>query len=161
MDKVSWKQYKDSFNPIAAAMISKVAYREDEKVKVKLAHTKILTELDLTSDQTALIIAYFEAYLRLNPEEELIFNKSLKEEFGKEEVDKYMEIITSYHQDGFREGIKVGKIEGKIEGLKYVARNLLKMHNVSLKEITEVTGLSQEELEQLMVINKNNKDIIL
>ena len=43
------------------------------------------------------------------------------------------------------EGIEEGKLEGKIE----IAKLLIEKNNMTLEEISEITGLTKEEIENL------------
>ena len=52
------------------------------------------------------------------------------------------------HEDGLKEGLRIG-LEQKAEAIKEIARNLVSK-GMSLKVITEVTGLSEEELQGLV-----------
>lgn len=60
------------------------------------------------------------------------------------------------HEDGLKEGLRIGEerglkkgLEQKAEAIKEIARNLVSK-GMSLKVITEVTGLSEEELQGLV-----------
>ena len=56
--------------------------------------------------------------------------------------------INSARLDGYDDGYDVGKAEGLEEGKKTIAKNFLKK-GVSLEIVSESTGLSIEELENL------------
>ena len=47
------------------------------------------------------------------------------------------------------EGIEEGKLEGKIEGKIEIAKLLIEKNNMTLEEISEITGLTKEEIENL------------
>ncbi|KZX15822.1 Rpn family recombination-promoting nuclease/putative transposase [Methanobrevibacter filiformis] len=63
--------------------------------------------------------------------------------------------MNTARREGKMEGLKEGKIEGKMEGLKEGEINLQRKHiinmknkNMSLDEISEITGLSIDEIEK-------------
>ena len=58
-------------------------------------------------------------------------------------------------KEGKREGKKVGRIEGKKDTLREIAIKMLKK-NLTEKEITEITGISKKELNNLK-LTKNYK----
>lgn len=55
-------------------------------------------------------------------------------------------------KEGKREGKKVGRIEGKKDTLREIAIKMLKK-NLTEKEITEITGISKKELNNLKLTN--------
>jgi hypothetical protein len=116
LSKINWSEYGEYQNPVSAAMLSKMAFSNDERVDVKLAYTKIISRLDVTPEQLEWVVAYFEAYLRLNLQEEVYFHHRLLEELGQEEVEKVMRALSSYRLEGIEEGIEKGKRLGWEEG---------------------------------------------
>ena len=93
-------------------------------------------------------------------EVEILVNKI--EEGRKKEVLAVVDMIRRENQMyidmGRKEGKKEGKIEGKIEGIKEksieIAKKLLSK-NTSKKEISEITGLDETEIER--IARKNEK----
>ena len=55
-------------------------------------------------------------------------------------------------KEGKKEGKKVGRIEGKKDTLREIAIKILKK-NLTEKEITEITGISKKELNNLKLTN--------
>ena len=55
-------------------------------------------------------------------------------------------------KEGKREGKKVGRIEGKKDTLREIAIKMLKK-NLTEKQITEITGISKKELNNLKLTN--------
>ena len=93
-------------------------------------------------------------------EVERLVNK-IEEGRGKEVlavVDMIRRENQMYIDMGRKEGKKEGKIEGKIEGIKEksieIAKKLLSK-NTSKKEISEITGLDETEIER--IVRKNEK----
>lgn len=126
-----------------------MAYSDDERGDVKLAYLKIITGLDLIPDKLEWVVAYFETYLQLNPQEEAVFRRRLLEELGQQEVEKVMRALSSYRLEGMEEGKRLGWEEGQRAGKEEVANNLLVLKTVRIQDIVQVTGLSYEEVELL------------
>jgi predicted transposase/invertase (TIGR01784 family) len=57
-------------------------------------------------------------------------------------------MLSASFEDGEARGIEKGKIEGKTEGIAEVAKNM-KGKGSDVAFISEVTGLSVEEIEKL------------
>ncbi|HHW39694.1 MAG TPA: transposase, partial [Syntrophomonadaceae bacterium] len=113
--KLDWREYIHSDNPVAAALLSKMGFRPEERVRVKLEFLRMLARMKLDPARMELLAAFFEAYLKLNREEE----EQLYRELGKmdkKEVDAIMQITTSWHEKGRAEGRAEGLVEGRAEG---------------------------------------------
>jgi predicted transposase/invertase (TIGR01784 family) len=154
--KEPWRKYIRSNNPVATALISKMNYTGQEKISVKLEFSRMLATMQLDVARNSILTAFMETYLKLSPEEEAIYRDRFKTELKPEEVERLLEITTSYHEQGRAEGRAEGKVEGraegraegKAEGKAEIAKKLLdKM--MSFEEIEEITGLTREEIEQL------------
>ena len=82
--------------------------------------------------------------------------KEVLEEISKDERERYLaELREKYILDqkaiedaGYDKGLKDGMIQGKKEEKKKIAKNLLKL-NMSIEQIKEVTGLTEEEIKKL------------
>lgn len=57
---------------MAAALLSKMGFREEEKVLVKLEFLRLLARLKLDPARMELITGFFETYLKLNGSVKLI-----------------------------------------------------------------------------------------
>ena len=93
--KQNWRGYLRSGNPVAAALLSKMGYKEQERVKVKLEFLRMLVKMELDPARMTLLTGFFETYLSLNASED----KELEEEMGKmddKEARKMIELTTSW-----------------------------------------------------------------
>lgn len=104
--KLNWREFIKSDNPVAAALLSKMGYRKEEKVQVRLEFLRMLTRLKLDPAKTELIGGFFHSYLKLNQQEQEQFEVEISR-LSKKEVEIIMEITTPWHEKG--------KIEGKVE----------------------------------------------
>ena len=139
--KKNWRDYIRTNNPVAAALLSKMGYTDDEKVQVKKEFLKMLVKMELNPAKQRLVYGFFEKYLTLNETEE----EQLKDEIKRmDEADKIMEIPISYEEKGKEIGEKVGKEKEK----KEIAFKMLKERS-SIEFIAKVTGLDHEEIESL------------
>lgn len=66
-------------NPVAAALLSNMGFKEKERVEVKKEFLRMLTRLELDPARMSLIIGFFEAYLPWREEDE----RRLAEELHK------------------------------------------------------------------------------
>ncbi len=168
LKKMPWQKYINSNNPVAAALINKMNYTEQEKVAVKLEFTRMLISMQLDMARNTLLTAFMEKYLRLTDKEEEIFKKKLKEELTPQEVEKMEQITTSYHEKGRVEGIEKGMgigiekgmgigIEkgmgiGREEEKLRTARKML-MKGMDVDDVVELTELLKKDVLKLTLKN--------
>ena len=143
LKKRPWREYIQSDNPVAAALLSKMGYRAEERVQVKLEFMRMLTRLRLDPARMTLLAGFFETYLKLNADEEQAFENELRK-LNAEEVQKMMEITTSWHEKGRAEGEAEGIIKGKLE----IARNML-LEGLATSLVVKITGLPEAEIAKL------------
>lgn len=159
--KQNWRTFIKQDNPVAGALLSKMNYKEEEKVQVKLEFFKILTRLKLDREKTSFLLGFFERYLVLNEAEEDVFMKDARKLDNANEI---LELPISYEERGKKigeeigeaRGLKKGRELGKVEGLeegaeksmKRVARRLLSKGS-DIEFIADATELSVEEIKRL------------
>lgn len=131
--KKNWRDYIRSDNPVAAALLSKMGYNEDEKIEVKKEFLRMITRMELDPARQRLIYGFFETYLKLSKEEE---DKLMEEIRNLPEAEKILEIPISYEE------------KGKEIGKKEVAMEMLKK-GLGVELISDVTHLKIQEIEEL------------
>ncbi|MED4269589.1 Rpn family recombination-promoting nuclease/putative transposase [Geobacillus stearothermophilus] len=161
--KLPWRAYIRHDNPVAAALLSKMGYNEEEKVEVKKEFLRMLVRLELDEAKQRLLFGFFETYLRLSEAEEIQLRNEVSQMETKE-AKQVMELIVSYEQrgmekgiekgieqgvkQGIKQGIKQGRQQGIEEGkLDVVKRMLAKGYDVDT--IHELTGLPMEKIERM------------
>ena len=92
-----------------------MGFRPEERVRVKLEFLRMLARRKVDPARMELLAAFFEAYLKLNREEEERLYRKLGK-MDKKEVDAIMQITTSWHEKGRAEGRAEGLAEGRAEG---------------------------------------------
>lgn len=135
--KKNWRDFIRSDNPVAAALLSEMGYKEEEKIQVKKEFLRMMTSMELDPAKQRLIYGFFETYLKLSDKEE----EQLMAEIEKlPEEEKIMALPISYEEKG--------KEIGKEEGKKEVAIEMLKK-GFDMTLISEVTHLELEEIKKL------------
>ena len=71
-------------------------------------------------------------------------------EWEKEKMDKYVELtkLSNAREEGKSDGFELGKVDGKNEGIRETAKNMLS-RNLDIKFISDVTNLSVEEIIEI------------
>lgn len=145
-------------------------YNEEELLKLESFYTKaMLIEKAKTIEE---MVDYIEKITDIMNNDkntytietremfEMILDKIIRTKIGEKNTDKILEKFNGKGGDCNmmavfemiqKENAKIfseGKIQGKIEGIKEIAKRLLKK-NVSEMEISEITGLKKEEIRKL------------
>ena len=88
LKQISWRQYLNSDNPLAAALLSQLDCQPSERLQVKLEFLRLLTRMELDPARMELNTVFFERYLKLSAEEERALQEKLPEELSAEEVKR-------------------------------------------------------------------------
>ncbi|MBB5354198.1 putative transposase/invertase (TIGR01784 family) [Anoxybacillus mongoliensis] len=138
--KQNWRNYIRQDNPIAAALISKMGYTESERVELKKQFLRMLVRMELDEAKQRLLFGFFETYVKLSDEEERRLRSEVNEMETKEK-ERVLELIISYEQKALE--------KGREEGMKRLVQTMARK-GMSVKDIANVTDLSEEEVERLL-----------
>lgn len=144
--KKNWRNFIESNNPVAAALLSKMGYTEDERIQVRLEFLRMVSRMELNSAKMKLLYGFFDTYLKLNDKEE----KQMREKIShlpKEEADRVLELPNYYFDKGVEKGVE--------KGIEKIIHNMLKQ-GFSDETIEKATGLSLKEVNKIK--EKRNGD---
>lgn len=138
LNRLSWRDFLTQPNPVAAALMSKMNIPTDERPQVKAECLRLLATLKLDPARMQLISGFVDTYLRLDDTEKQVFQAAIST-MGLDEQEEIMEIVTSWQQEGAQ------------KTREEIALNLLK-RGMIVQEISQVTGLSLEQVQQLQAL---------
>lgn len=101
LNQLSWRDFLNQQNPIAAALMAKMKIQPIDRPKVKAECLRLLATLKLDLARTRLISGFVDTYLTLNTTEEQTFQTEL-DRMGLNKEEKVMEIVTSWMRTGMR-----------------------------------------------------------
>lgn len=146
LNRLHWRDFLDQENPIAAALMAKMQIQPQDRPKVKLECLRLLATLHLDAAQMQLISGFIDTYLRLNPQEEQLFQVELGR-MGLVEQEEVMKIVTSWMEQGLQQGKQEGKQE---EALLLLLRQLnRRIGAIDSKLQEQICSLSISQLEEL------------
>lgn len=143
LNRLNWRDYLSQQNPVATALMAKMRIDPIDRPKVKAECLRLLTTLQLDSARTRLISGFVDTYLRLNQQEEQVFEAEVGR-LEASEREQVMQIVTSWMEQGLEQGLAQGRQETQTA----IALKLLQK-NLPLETIVEVTGLTITQLQQL------------
>jgi predicted transposase/invertase (TIGR01784 family) len=99
LNRLNWRDYINSSNPVAAALMSKMKIAKRDRPKVKAECLRLLVTLKLDPAKTRLISKFVDTYLRLNDKEEQTFQAEL-DKIGATQKEAIMQVTTSWEEKG-------------------------------------------------------------
>ncbi len=150
LNRLNWQDFANQPNPIASALMSKMRMEVQERPQVKLISLQLLASLGLNPAQLQLISGFIDIYLRLNTEEQAVFDEELAR-IEPVQQEGVMEIVTSWMETGIQRGLQQGLQQGlEREALSMVQRLLNRRCGALTSELQQrIQGLSVEQLEEL------------
>ena len=115
VNRLSWRSFLRQRNPVAAALMARMAMGPGDRPLVKAACLRKLAGLRLNPGQEHLVSGFVDTYLRLEGKEQTMFEKQV-EAFGPRTRAKVMEIVTSWMEEGMAKGLEKGRQEGLVRG---------------------------------------------
>ena len=133
-------------NPVASALMAKMNIASEDRSRVKLECLPQLATLHLAPARMKLIPGFIDTYLRLNVEEERLFQAEVNT-IEPSEQEVVMEIVTSWMERGIEQGIEQGKHQGEVA---LIMRQLNRRFGGVAPEVeARIRSLSIEQLENL------------
>ena len=129
-------------NPVASALMAKMNIASEERPRVKLECLRLLATLRLDPARMKLIPGFIDTYLRLNVEEERLFQADINT-IEPSEQEVVMEIVTSWIERGIEQGRQQGEVA-------LIMRQLNRRFGGVVPEVeARIRSLSTEQLENL------------
>ena len=145
LNRLNWRDFLNSQNPVASALMSKMNIEPADRPKVKAECLRLLVTLKLNPAKMQLISGFIDTYLRLNKIEEQIFEAEVSS-FIPKEKEKVMQIVTSWMEQGIEQGIERGIEREKKLILRQINR---KFGNIGVELETRIRSLNLEIIESL------------
>jgi hypothetical protein len=151
LSRLAWRDYVNSANPVAAALMAKMKIAPQDRVKVKLECLRLLVTLKVDPARSELIGNFINTYLKLTAAEERQFEQAIQQIIPPQK-EELMELLTGWHKRGHREGLRKGRKEGLQQGLKQSVLSLLqhKFGQLDANDIAQIERLSLAQLEALI-----------
>ena len=159
LNRLNWRDFLKNRNPVAAALMAKMKIAPQERPQVKLECLRLLATLRLDVAKTRMISGFVDSYLKLDEQEEEIFQNQISK-INSEEKQKIMVITTSWKEEGIREGLEQGIEQGRKLELIESILEILEFKSIKLSAILEeeVKALKMTQLKKLrkVALESNN-----
>jgi predicted transposase/invertase (TIGR01784 family) len=147
LNRLNWRDYINSSNPVAAALMSKMKIAKRDRPKVKAECLRLLVTLKLDPAKTRLISKFVDTYLRLNDMEEQTFQAEL-DKIGAAQKEAIMQVTTSWEAKGQRSLIlrqlnrRVGSLPNAIQAqVEALSLNQLEILSEALLDFNSLDDL--------------------
>jgi hypothetical protein len=151
LNRLNWRDFLQQKNPMAAALMSKMKIDMRDRPTVKAQCLRLLVTLKLDPAKMQLISSFVDTYLKLNSQEESIFQSEIST-IGLEEREQIMQITTSWKEEGRVEGREEGRIEGQ-------SNTILRQLNRKLGSLPEEIAKRIQSLE-LVQLDSLTEDLL-
>jgi hypothetical protein len=123
-------------------MMAKMKIAESDRIKVKLECLKMMFGLELDDARNELIAGFVGTYLKLNQEEEILFEQEAKRLNLPKATD--LELFwTDWHEKGYSKG----ELQGRQEGEKTALANMVLLQ--LRRKLGEIPGAVEATIRKL------------
>ena len=114
LNRLSWRRFRNSNNPVASALMAKMKVAERDRPRVKVECLRLMVTLKLDRARMRLIAAFVDTYLNLSEAEDRRFSRSLAEaRLRPEQRREVVEIVTSWERKGIEKGRQAARKAGR------------------------------------------------
>jgi predicted transposase YdaD len=146
LNRLDWRDYLHSENPVAAALMSKMNVALRDRPRVKLESLRMIATGRSNPAEKQVVAVFMDAYLPLDAPQQAEFDERL-EAAGMKEKEAVMELTTSWERAGLEKGRAQGMVRGLERGTER-GRNVLA--DAVLKFLQQKVGaLSEERAERV------------
>ena len=118
LNSLSWRDFINHPNPLAAALMAKMRIDKKDRPRVKAECLRMFLTMRLDEEKAGLILEFVETYLQLNAAEEKTFERELAT-IAPELEEAAMEFMTSWEKRGWKRGVKEGRHELLLKQLQH------------------------------------------
>jgi predicted transposase YdaD len=160
LNRLNWRDFIRSENPIASALMAKMRFDVADRPLVKLQCLRLFATLRLDEDKQSVITEFINTYLKLTAAETRALVREMQT-IEPEEAKSVQKATSEFFDMGLRKGKREGKRQGKLEGIKIgeqqgkletQLKTVINMHaqKLPLETIALVTELEPAEVERLI-----------
>ncbi len=151
--KCNWRDFVDSGNPVAAALLSKMGYTRNERRQARMAFLRMILRLtsNLDAARLALIMSFADLYFEPVQEEDEAIMKELRKDYPAES-EQLLELMPAWkrwgYEEGIEKGIEKGIEQGKLQGKLQIATVMLDK-GFTPEQVANMTDLPLEQIRLL------------
>jgi hypothetical protein len=103
LNRLTWRDFLQTTNPVAMALMTRMAIADHERWRVKAASLRLLAGAQLNASQRRLLSQFIDVYVPLTGADKAAFQAAVAT-FQPREPERAMEIVTSWERDGRVQG---------------------------------------------------------
>ncbi|HET6248787.1 MAG TPA: DUF4351 domain-containing protein [Tepidisphaeraceae bacterium] len=105
LNRLNWKDFAETENPVASALMAKMHIEAKDRASVKLACMRMMLRIPLNAAQRALIREFIDSYLRLNAAERAEYEQKT-DNLNSPEKENVMAMTNEWTEAGMALGEK-------------------------------------------------------
>ena len=152
LKSLDYKEYLNSQNPLAFALMAKMNYNRKDQVRMKADFLRLILGSRVDPARQSVLVDFVETYLPLIGEELERFEQLIQNDDQYAEVEQMVTVYVQRGIDkGIEKGIEKGLVAGKVQMIEQILgqeeTNLLILEKMSIEEL-------QGRLDSLQTILK-------
>lgn len=160
LNRLHWRDFLNHSNPVAAALMAKMQIATEDRFKVKAECLRLLATLRLDPVRARLISGFIDTYLRLNQQEEQLFQAEIGKLESAERED-VMEIVTSWMERGIERGMEQGLERERALVLRQLTRQLGELPQLVQSKVEALPITQMESLAEALLDFSEIADLVL
>ncbi|MEK0316348.1 Rpn family recombination-promoting nuclease/putative transposase [Cohnella sp. 56] len=119
LKKRNWREFAQSDNPVAAALLARMGYNRRERRELRFAYLRMLLRIKdkLDPARMSLVMAIADLYFDPKPDEDYDILQEMRETIPEEEA-LIMELMPAWKRWGYEEGMEKGIEQGIEQGIE-------------------------------------------
>ncbi|NOT64210.1 MAG: DUF4351 domain-containing protein [Acidobacteria bacterium] len=148
LNRLHWRDFLRHDNPLAHALMAKMKMTKQERVQVKRECLRLILTGKVNPAKMQVLTGFVDTYLQLSEDEDGLIKAQLVDLVPKE---TFMEWVSPFERWGKIEGLKQGRVEGRMEeALKILLRQYKRRFGLMKDKLeTRVRALPLDEIEEL------------
>jgi hypothetical protein len=142
LNRLNWRDFLSHHNPVAVALMTKMRIEKRDRPRVKLECLRLMLTLKLDPARMTLIRGFLDAYLQLNSEELVVYNREVQS-IEPEEREAVMQLVNEWEAIGEARGLDEGKRLGRLEIVLDLLESRLGSLPTEVHERVSALGLPQ------------------
>ena len=153
-----WRKFIKFDNPVAAALLAKMGYKNSERRELRFEYLRMLLRLRIQLDEArlALVMSIADLYFEPDIGEDQELLRQLSAHYSEEGVN-ILELMPAWkkwgYDEGLEEGLEKGREEGREEGMEKGKEEVLRKFldkGFSPEDIADTLGTSVDEIRKLL-----------
>ena len=118
LNRLNWREYLGSANPAAIALMAKMQFGKEDRVRVRAESLRLFLTLKLNPRRRSVIDKFVRSYLKLTSQEMNEVLTKIRTDYPEVQEEQYLEVMNEWEERGISQGISQGIEQGISQGIE-------------------------------------------